>query len=336
MAVYTEVGNEELEAFIAGYGLGAVISFKGIAEGVENTNYLVETDRGWFILTLYEKRVNPAELPFFLALMEHLAQRGLNCPTPVRDLEGRNLREIAGRPAALVTFLEGLSVRRPTPDQCREVGEALARLHLAAADFPLARRNGLGSGDWRPLYDRFACRADEIRPGLGLMIEAELAQLGAQWPQNLPQGVIHADLFPDNVFFLHDRLSGLIDFYFACTDALAYDVAVCLNAWCFEADGAFNITKGRALLRGYDARRRLSEAERAALPVLARGAALRFLLTRAYDWINTPADALVRRKDPGEYVRRLNFHQSIRSAREYGLDEAADAPSAPSTRLGAQ
>jgi homoserine kinase type II len=336
MAVYTEVGNEELEAFIASYGLGEVISFKGIAEGVENTNYLVETEHGWFILTLYEKRVNPAELPFFLALMEHLAHRGLNCPTPVRDLQGANLRELAGRPAALVTFLEGLSVRRPTPEHCREVGEALARLHLAAADFSMTRPNGLGLRDWRPLYQRFATRADEIRPGLGGTIEAELAHLDAHWPQQLPQGVIHADLFPDNVFFLHDRLSGLIDFYFACTDALAYDVAVCLNAWCFEADGSFNITKGRALLRGYDGQRRLADAERAALPVLARGSALRFLLTRAYDWINTPADALVKRKDPGEYMRRLSFHQSIQSAREYGLDEAAGASPAADRRLGAE
>ena len=321
MAVYTEVANEELEAFMAGYGLGRVLSFKGIAEGVENTNYLVETERGRFILTLYEKRVSRTDLPFFLALMEHLAARGLNCPTPVRDAASRNLGELAGRPAALVTFLDGLSIRRPGADHCRAVGEALAQMHLATQDFAMTRRNGLGLSDWRPLYNRFAARSDEIRRGLGATIEAELAHLDAHWPRELPQGVIHADLFPDNVFFLQHRLSGLIDFYFACTDALAYDVAVCLNAWCFEADGAFNITKGRALLKGYDARRRLTVAERDALPTLARGAALRFLLTRAYDWINTPADALVKRKDPGEYVRRLGFHRSIGSAREYGLDD---------------
>ncbi len=322
MAVYTEIGNEDLEAFIASYGLGEVLTCKGIAEGVENTNYLVATERGRFILTLYEKRVNAQELPFFLSLMEHLAARGLTCPTPVRDLEGRNLRELAGRPAALVTFLEGLSVRRPSPEHCREVGAALAHLHLAAADFTGRRRNGLGLADWRPLFQRFAAQADGIRPGLRGTIAGELTYLEAHWPQHLPQGVIHADLFPDNVFFLHDQLSGLIDFYFACTDALAYDVAVCLNAWCFEADGAFNITKGRGLLRGYEGVRPLTGPERAALPVLARGSALRFLLTRAYDWINTPPDALVRRKDPLEYLRRLNFHQAIRSPGEYGLDEA--------------
>ena len=323
MAVYTDVRDDEIAAFIAGYGLGEVVSFKGIAEGVENTNYLVETRRGRFILTLYEKRVNVAELPFFLALMEHLATAGLNCPTPLRDLEGRNLRELAERPAALVTFLEGLSVRRPGPGHCRDVGEALARMHVAASDFGMKRPNGLGLGDWRPLYDRFAARTAEIGIGLGRVIETELDFLERAWPKDLPQGVIHADLFPDNVFFLHGHLSGLIDFYFACTDALAYDVAVCLNAWCFETDGAFNITKAQALLRGYSTVRRFTQQERDALPILARGAALRFLLTRAFDWINTPADALVKRKDPDEYARRLRFHQSVKSAREYGVDAAA-------------
>ncbi len=326
MAVYTDVGNDEIAAFAESYGLGEVLSFKGIAEGVENTNYLVETERGWFILTLYEKRVNPAELPFFLTLMEHLGARGITCPTPVRDLRGCNLRRLADRPAALVTFLEGLSVRRPSPDHCKQVGEALARLHLAAADFEMRRSNGLGISDWRPLFDRFENRADEIRPGLRGLIAHELDILDRDWPANLPVGVIHADLFPDNVFFLHDRISGLIDFYFACTDALAYDIAVCLNAWCFEADGAFNTTKGRALLKGYDAVRPLTAAEQSALPTLARGAALRFLLTRAFDWINTPPTALVKRKDPIEYVRRLNFHQSIGSASAYGLDPAPAAP----------
>lgn len=320
MAVYTDVGDEEIGAFIASYGLGEVVSFKGIAEGVENTNYLVETERGWFILTLYEKRVNAAELPFFLALMEHLAGSGLSCPTPVRDLEGRNLRELAQRPAALVTFLEGLSVRRPTAEHCREVGEALARMHLAAADFSMTRRNDLGLGDWQPLYEKFAARADEIRPGLGSVIETELASLARAWPKDLPTGVIHADLFPDNVFFLHDKVSGLIDFYFACNDLLAYDLAVCLNAWCFEKDFSFNLTKGRALLSGYESVRPLSDDERASFPLLAHGSALRFMLTRLYDWINTPEGSLVVKKDPAEYVRRMRFHQAVKSPGEYGFD----------------
>jgi homoserine kinase type II len=322
MAVYTEVSDDELGAFVASYGLGSLVSYKGIAEGVENTNYLLNTERGRFILTLYEKRVAPQDLPFFLGLMEHLARSGINCPTPVRDAEGRNLRELAGRPAAIVTFLDGVWPRRPRPEHCAEVGGALAGLHLAGKTFGMRRENALGLPGWRPLFEKFRARADEIAPGLETLIAGELAHLETAWPRALETGVIHADLFPDNVFFLGDRLSGLIDFYFACTDALAYDVAVCLNAWCFEPDGSFNLTKGRRLLDAYSAVRPLVAAERDALPILCRGSALRFLLTRAYDWINTPPDALVQRKDPGEYIRRLRFHQSIARASEYGLGQA--------------
>jgi homoserine kinase type II len=322
MAVYTEVSDEELSTFVASYGLGELLSFKGIAEGVENTNYVVHTSRGPFILTLYERRTAREDLPFFLGLMEHLAARGVSCPTPVRDNEGRNLKELAGRPAALVTFLEGFWVRRPTTAHCAAVGRALAQLHMEGEGFALKRANALGLAGWRPLYERFADRTDEIAPDLGPLIGSELRSLEAQWPKGLPGGVIHADLFPDNVFFLGDRLSGLIDFYFACNDALAYDVAVCLNAWCFEKDLSFNITKGRALLRSYEDLRPLNLAEREAMPTLARGAALRFLLTRAYDWLNTPKDALVSPKNPLEYVRRLRFHQGARSIADYGLEEA--------------
>jgi homoserine kinase type II len=319
MAVYTEVSDEELAAFIASYGLGELLSFKGIAEGVENTNYIIHASRGPFILTLYEKRVVREDLPFFLGLMEHLAARGVSCPTPVRDLEGRNLKELAGRPAALVTFLEGFWVRRPTPTHCTAVGRALAQMHMGGEGFALRRANALGIAGWRPLYEKFADKAGEIAPDLDTLIERELATLEASWPKGLVEGVIHADLFPDNVFFLGERLSGLIDFYFACNDALAYDIAVCLNAWCFEKDLSFNLTKGRALLRGYEEVRLLSRPEREAMPMLARGAALRFLLTRAYDWLNTPAEALVSPKNPLEYVRRLRFHQGVRSITEYGL-----------------
>jgi homoserine kinase type II len=320
MAVYTEVSDDELVRFLEGYSLGTLLSCKGIAEGVENTNYLVRTEQGPFILTLYERRVRREDLPFFLGLMEHLAQHGLSCPTPVRDRNGVMLKELAGRPAVLVTFLDGVWIRRPQVVHCAAVGKALADLHLAGRDFALRRENALGLAGWRPLYERFRERADEIFTGLGGLIEAELEHLEARWPFEIPQGVIHADLFPDNVFFIGERLSGLIDFYFACNDALAYDLAVCLNAWCFEPDNSFNLTKGIALLRGYDAARPLEPAERACLPLLARGAALRFLLTRAYDWINTPDGALVKRKDPLEYLRRLRFHQSVASAGEYGLE----------------
>ncbi len=321
MAVYTDVSDEELEAFIGSYVIGALTSFKGIAEGVENSNYLVHTAGGPYILTLYEKRVSPADLPYFLALMEHLAARGITCPLPVHDREGRTLKELAGRPAALITFLEGLWVRRPGIEHCAGLGQALGRFHLAGQDFPMRRANSLSLPGWRALFASIGSEADRIKPGLAGVIEKELHHLEGHWPQDLPQGVIHADLFPDNVFFLGDKVSGLIDFYFACNDTLAYDIAVCLNAWCFETDGSFNVTKARALLQAYEAVRPLTKAELQWLPTLARGAALRFLLTRTYDLLNTDANALVKTKDPNEYLRKLRFHQRVKSTRDYGLKE---------------
>ena len=321
MAVYTDVAAEDLAAFLAGYELGELLAYKGIAEGVENSNFLLHTDRGYFILTLYEKRVAADDLPFFLGLMEHLAARGLNCPQPVKHRDGQVLGRLAGRPAAIVTFLDGMWIRRPSPGHCGAVGEALAQLHLAGADFPLRRANALSVAGWRPLYRAAQAKnADRVQPGLTDALAAELAQLESAWPRDLSQGVIHADLFPDNVFFLHDRLSGLIDFYFACTDTLAYDLAICLNAWCFETDHSYNVTKGRALLQGYAGKRPLSGDEQRQLPLLCRGAALRFLLTRLVDWLDVPAGALVRPKDPMEYFRKLRFHQTIGSARDYGFD----------------
>jgi len=321
VAVYTDVAAEDLALFLAGYQLGELLAYKGIAEGVENSNFLLHTDRGYFILTLYEKRVAPDDLPFFLGLMEHLAARGLNCPQPVKNREGEVLGRLVGRPAAIVTFLDGMWIRRPSPAHCGAVGEALAQLHLAGVDFPLRRANALSVAGWRPLYAAARAKnADRVQPGLTDALAAELAQLEKAWPRDLPQGVIHADLFPDNVFFLHDRLSGLIDFYFACTDTLAYDLAICLNAWCFETDHSYNVTKGRALLQGYADKRPLSADEQRELPLLCRGAALRFLLTRLVDWLDVPAGALVRPKDPMEYFRKLRFHQTIGSARDYGFD----------------
>jgi homoserine kinase type II len=320
MAVYTDVTDEELQQFLAGYDLGTLMSYKGIAEGVENSNFLLHTSKGAFILTLYEKRVAAGDLPFFLNLMEHLAARGLTCPQPVRNRSGEALGRLAKRQTAIVTFLDGVWIRRPSAAHCGAVGEALAQLHLAGADFDMTRRNGLSVAGWRPLVETAAARADTVQTGLCEAIAAELARLERDWPRDLPQGVIHADLFPDNVFFLGDRLSGLIDFYFACTDALAYDVAVCLNAWCFEPDHSYNMTKGRALLHGYMRKRALSAPEIAALPILCRGAALRFLLTRLVDWLEVPAGALVKPKDPLEYYRKLRFHQTNTSARDYGID----------------
>ncbi len=319
MAVYTEIGEDDLEALLELYDAGKLLSFKGIAEGSENSNYLLHTSRAPYILTLYERRVDPIDLPFFLGLMEHLAERGVSCPLPVRRRDGAVVSEISGRPAALITFLEGMWIRRPTPQHCRKVGEALAGLHLAAEGFALTRANALTLDGWRDLWDKARPRADEVEPGLEAEVEADMEMLVRQWPHDLPKGVIHADLFPDNVFFLGGKVSGIIDFYFACNDLLAYDVATCLNAWCFEKDGSYNLTKGSALLEGYQAVRRLEREEIAALPLLARGSALRFMLTRLYDWLTIPDGALVTKRDPMEYVRRLRFHRQISSPSEYGI-----------------
>ena len=320
VAVYTDVVAEELGAFLAGYDIGELLAYKGIAEGVENSNFLVHTSRGYFILTLYERRVAANDLPFFLGLMEHLHARGISCPRPVKNKRGEVLGHIAGRPAAVVTFLDGMWIRRPSPAHCAALGEALARLHLAGLDFMHSRVNALSVNGWRALYENCSARANEVQPELKKFLAAELAHLENAWPSNLPQGVIHADLFPDNVFFLGNKLSGLIDFYFACMDGLAYDVAICLNAWCFESDHSYNVTKGKSLLQAYAQVRPLSQEERRALPLLARGAALRFLLTRLVDWFDVPTGALVRPKDPFEYYRKLRFHQSVNSVRDYGIE----------------
>jgi homoserine kinase type II len=320
MAVYTEVADEELSAFVTRFGIGELRAAKGIAEGVENSNYLIHTSTAFFILTLYEKRVKEADLPFFLGLMEHLAAKGLVCPRPVKDAKGEALGRLAGRPAAIVTFLDGMSIRRPGVAHCRSLGEALARLHQGGLDFAPTRHNALSVEGWRPLFEAAQPRAESVAQGLSRQIETSLGVLEREWPRDLPVGNIHADLFPDNVFFIGKEVSGVIDFYFACTDALAYDLAVCLNAWCFEPDYSFNLTKGKALLAGYGRLRGLSQAEVEALPMLARGAALRFLLTRLVDWLNVPPGALVRPKDPLEYLRKLRFHEKVKSAAEYGFD----------------
>ncbi|MEN8197314.1 MAG: homoserine kinase [Pseudomonadota bacterium] len=320
MAVYTEVSGDDMEAFLADYDIGELISLKGIAEGVENSNYYLQTDRASYILTLYEKRVAPEDLPFFLGLMEHLAAGGIPCPTPIHGRDGTALRTLCGRPAAIISFLQGVWPRRIAVKHCGPLGEAMARMHLAGQSFGMTRENALRVDGWRPIFEGCAARAHEVQPGLAEEIDRELTHLEAQWPSGLPTGVIHADLFPDNVFFLHDRLSGLIDFYFACNDFFAYDLAICLNAWCFESDTSLNITKARHMLRAYRKVRPFSEAELEALPLLARGSAMRFLLTRLYDWLHRPEGALVKPKDPIEYLKKLRFHQGAKGPGEYGLD----------------
>ncbi len=319
MAVYTDVPESDLDAFIAQYDVGSVLSYKGIAEGIENTNYVLHTQTGQFILTLYERRVHKKDLPFFLGLMEHAAAKGVSCPVPVRGRDGEAMRNLCGRPAALVTFLEGIWPHDPTPGHCEQLGRAMANLHTAAEDFDLRRNNDLSVAGWRTLFGPLAAKANRMRKGWRGAIKNELDALEESWPRNLPEGVIHGDLFPDNVFFLDRRLSGLIDFYFACNDFLAYDLAVALNSWCFDAGGSYLRGHAQALFEGYSRVREPRREEIAAMPVLARGAGLRFVLTRLQDWNEQPSLARLASKDPLEYWARVEFHQSIGDAAGYGL-----------------
>ncbi len=319
MAVYTNLTDGELTTFLRNYPVGELLSYKGIAEGTENSNFLLHTTSGSYILTLYEKRVKKADLPFFLGLMQHLAHKGISCPLPVGSKDGNVIGMLARHPAVMITFLEGMWLRKPQVVHCREVGKVLAELHIAGKDFVMTRPNALDIDGWRKIWNTARRRADEVEPGLAREIDADLDEFAKNWPAGLPSGVIHADLFPENVFFVGDELSGLIDFYFACNDLYAYDLATCLNAWCFEKDFSFNLTKSTALLEGYKSVRLLSEQEKSALPMLARGSALRFMLTRLYDWLTIPDVGLVMKRNPIEYIRRLRFHRAIRSPQEYGL-----------------
>ena len=320
MAVYTEVSDSQLAAFMEQYDLGDPLALMPIAEGVENSNYRLATTTGPYILTIYEKRVDRADLPFFLGLMEHLSAGGIPCPLPIQGRDGEALREVNGKAAAIITFLEGGWPRKISPNHCRGLGAAMAQMHLAGADFTLSRPNSLSMRGWRDVFQSVEGRADEVAPGLAAEIANELDVVEANWPNDLPAGVIHADLFPDNVFFRGEALSGIIDFYFACNDFFAYDLAICLNAWCFEPDRSFNVTKAKLMLSSYRKVRPFSEIEVANLPLLARGAALRFLLTRLHDWLHQVEGALVKPKNPTEYLQKLRFHREVTGPAAYGLD----------------
>ncbi|RKF21128.1 homoserine kinase [Altericroceibacterium spongiae] len=309
MAVYTHLSADDFARLLSHYDVGDVISSKGIAEGVSNSNWLIDTTGGRFILTMYENRVELDDLPFFLGLLDHLAAKGSPVPRTIHDRDGAPYRMMDGKAVALIEFLSGVSIDTPTPAQAEAVGIALAGLHIDAQDFPQSRANSMGLSAWRDLFGQ--CGKDglaSIDPALPALVADRMDFLAVHWPDHLPQSVIHADLFPDNVLMLGDEVRGLIDFYFACNDLTAYDLAVTHAAWSFTADGTFREDIATALIAGYQSRRPLTEEERDALPVLGQAAAMRFIATRAYDWLNTPADALVTRKDPMDFARRLQFY----------------------------
>jgi homoserine kinase type II len=314
MAVYTQVDPDDLAALVARYDIGTVVSCKGIAEGVENSNFLIETTGGRFILTLYEKRVSAGDLPFFVDLLDHLAARGCLVPAMIRDRQGAAIQQISGRSACIIQFLSGISLTHPTPGQCAAAGRALGAMHRAVVDFPGSRENSMGQPHWRAVAEATG-DLDTVIPGLQRIVDEELAWLDRHWPTDLPAHVIHADLFPDNVLMLGEDVTGLIDFYFAASDFRAYDVAVTHASWTFSDDGGeCNRERAGALMRGYAREIALTDAEVAALPLLARGASLRFLLTRAHDWVHTPADALVTRKDPSPFLARLRRYRAADAA----------------------
>ena len=319
IAVYTHIEDAELEALLGRYDLGQLLSIAGIAEGVENSNFLLRTEKANFILTLYEKRVDEADLPYFLGLMDYLSETGLQCPVPIKDYTGQVLQSCAGRAAAIVSFLDGTSQKFPTTEKCAELGRALAHFHIHSTPFKIKRENSLGPENWLHLLQSVNSELTDMPADLKEQAETIIHQLTVAWPSDLPAGHIHADLFPNNALFVGDKLTGIIDFYFACNDLYSYDLAVCLNSWCFDKDGSFNVTKSAHLLKAYQTVRTLTDSEKQALPVLCSGAAMRFFLTRLYDWINTPADALVKPLDPLEFWARLRFHQKVASAADYGL-----------------
>ena len=314
MAVYTHVEPDDLAALVARYDIGTVVSCKGIAEGVENSNFLLETTGGRFILTLYEKRVSEGDLPFFVDLLNHLASCNRPVPAMIRDRTGAAIQQVSGRAACVIQFLPGISLTQPTPGQCEAAGAALGAMHKALEGYAGGRENSMGHQHWRAVAEATG-DLDAVMPGLQAIVDNELDYLDAHWPTGLPAHVIHADLFPDNVLMLGDRVTGLIDFYFAASDFRAYDLVITHASWAFSADGQHcDPARARAMMRGYAREITLSDVEVAALPLLARGASLRFLLTRAHDWVHTPADALVTRKDPSPFLARLQRYSAADAA----------------------
>lgn len=319
MAVYTEITNTELAGLLSGYDIGDLKSFNGITSGVENTNYLLETLGGKYILTIYEDRVDVKDLPFYLDIMHELCKNNLPCPMPIKRKNGNFLSEIKGKTCVIISFLQGKATNKINNLHVSNLGEILAKMHLVLESYSQSHCNNFSVEFWYKTFDSISSRLDEIKLGLKDEIETYLVELKKSWPKYLPKGIIHADLFPDNVFFQNNNLSGVIDFYFSCYDVLMYDVAICLNAWCFEKSGDFNMTKARKFLSSYNKIRPMSEDEIKALPILAKGAAMRFLMTRSYDWLNPKSDALVVPHDPLEYLNKLRFHDGIKSYKEYGI-----------------
>ncbi len=320
MAVYTKLSEANLKSFFSKYNLGKLLNFKGIKDGIENTNYFIETEKGKFILTVYEKRVEEKDLPFFIGLMKNLFDKNFLSPEPIINKNGNYITEIAKKKAAVVSFLDGEAKKVLNPDDCYEVGINTAKLHLITKNLPGKRKNKLSIDSWRKIYNKVKHDCSKIHNNLPTIIEKNLDKIEKNWPKNIPSGIIHADLFPDNIFFKNNKLSGIIDYYFSCYDFYAFEIAICLNALCFEGKNenlSFNVTKAKKFIDGYSSLRKLSEGEKKSLKVLCQGAAIRFLLTRVFDYLNLTEGAIVKIKDPLEYLKRLEFHDNVENYQDY-------------------
>ena len=320
MAVYTKISEKELDDFFSKYNLGKLLGHKGIKEGIENTNYFINTEKGNFILTVYEKRVEEKDLPFFISLMRNLFDKNFPSPKPIINKNGNYISEISGKKAAVVSFLDGSAKRILNPNDCYEIGINSAKLHLITKDLAGKRENKLSINSWRKIYNKVKKDCSKIHPNLISVIEKNLDEIEKNWPKDIPSGIIHADLFPDNIFFKNNKLSGIIDFYFSCNDFYAFEIAICLNALCFEGKNenlSFNVTKAKKFIDGYSSIRKLTEKEKESLKILSQGAAIRFLLTRVFDYLNLTEGAIVKIKDPIEYLKRLEFHNNVKNYEDY-------------------
>ena len=320
MAIYTKLSENNLKEFFLKYNLGKLLNYKGIKEGIENTNYFIQTDTGKFILTIYEKRVEEKDLPFFMGLMRNLFDANFPSPEPIINKNGNYVTEISGKKAAVVSFLDGFAKKNLTPNDCHKVGIQTAKLHLITKNLTGKRENKLSVNSWRKIYGKVQKDCSKIHLNLTKTIEKNLDEIENNWPKNIPSGIIHADLFPDNIFFKDNKLTGIIDFYFSCYDFYVFEIAICLNAFCFEGQKenlSFNVTKAKKFIDGYSSIKKLTEEEKKSLKILCQGAAMRFLLTRVFDYLNLTEGALVKIKDPIEYLKRLEFHNSVKNHQDY-------------------
>ena len=317
MAVYTKLKHQEVRQFLEQYNINNFKDYKGITEGVENTNYLIKTSEQDYILTIYEKRVDENDLPFFIKLLSYLSENKFPCPKPIANKNNEKINRIKNKNAALVTFLNGQSKNKITSEECFEIGKITAQLHEITKKFNINRKNNLSIENWESIFEKTIKQKIDLDESIIKKTKNYLNFLKDKWPKNLPQGIIHADLFPDNIFFTNNKVSGIIDFYFACNDFFAYEIAICINSLCFDNNSTFNMTKAKNLIDGYTSIRTLSEDEKKYLPILSMGAAMRFFLTRLYDFYHTDNKADVKIKDPFEYLKKIEFHSTIKNFNEY-------------------